>query len=385
MGTLQDQSGRPCILIVEREFYTNERQMLRGFLSVAAEQDWMVLRTFEHSMIAIRMEEWDVDAVVVGSTSAVSLPDSVLQGLPVIGMNVSPDVRKIPCARPDDTAIGVLAAQHLLSKGFTNFSTFSFDDSRWVSDRIGGFARTIRAGDGKLVSAGRCATDQSDLFPSIRDWLRSLPKGTAIFACCDSWGSMLLLICRTAGITVPEELVVLGVDDDDLVCETSQPYLSSIRVPWQEVGRATARLVRQALDNQRTGQQDICVAPLGVVERRSTDFTTAGHPAVAHALRYLHDHADQPLSVDAVVDHVITSRRWLEQAFRKYLGRTILQEIRRVHLDRARYLLATTGMAMPVIAQNCGFGSSVSRFSRTFHQQEGMTPSDYRRRFSLRK
>ena len=110
-----------------------------------------------------------------------------------------------------------------------------------------------------------------------------------------------------------------------------------------------------------------------------------GHPIIAQALTYMRDRAHESVSVAEVVEHVTANRRWLERAFRSYLGRSILQEIRRAQIDRARHLLVTSRLAIPAIARGCGFGRAAARFTRSFHKEEGMTPTQYRRQFALRR
>jgi LacI family transcriptional regulator len=245
----------------------------------------------------------------------------------------------------------------------------------------------VTAGGGRIVDPLYLdgANTQLSLDEQAAKWLRSLPKGTAVLATCDEWGAILVLACRLAGVAVPEDVAVIGVDDDDLVCEMCQPHMSSVRIPWQEIGRTAARMVESVLRTDKNPMKIIRLPPSGVVERRSTELLAAGHPVVVQALRYLRSQAHEPINVEDVVHQVTANRRWLERAFRTYLGRSILQEIRRAHMDRARHLLATTRLPMTAVAHSCGFGSAIARFSRTFNKDVGMTPSAYRRKFSLNR
>lgn len=383
---MQTKSIQPRILLAYNSNGHADRQMFRGFHMIAGEQNWLVLHVQSSDGISATVGKWDPHVVVVGSGPFANWPAETWAGRPLIGMNVNSPGRQIASVRPDDSAIGAAAANHLLAKGFKIFSTFMIGGQYpWAIERTDGFSKTIQAHAGKIVSTHVFSESQADLLSKqgMGQWARSLPKGTAVLAPCDDWAATLILSCRIAGVDVPDELAVMGVDDDDLVCEMCQPHLSSVRIPWQEIGRATAHLVEGVLRTGHCPTNGTLLAPAGIIERRSTELTAVDHPVVAQALRYLRSRAYEPMQVGDVVNHVVTNRRWLERAFRRYLGRTILQEIQRAHMDRARHLLATTALPMPSVARGSGFGHSTARFSHSFHKEVGMTPTEYRRKFSL--
>jgi LacI family transcriptional regulator len=386
---------QPRVLLAMRSFSHSERQMLRGFHAIAGERNWLVMMVEPIKSVPVAVRTWHPDVCVVGPAPARAMPSSFWTGRLVVGMNVHPTLRqfKVPSLRPDDPAIGKLAAEHLLAKGYRNFAAMMLDRFPWAIDRIEAFENTARKLGGQVHRRGEFSFEQAMASGNFEQamaggdvgkWARSLPMGTAVLTACDEWGALLSLSCRIAKIAVPEQLAIMGVDDDDLCCETCQPHLSSVRIPWEEIGRQTARLVETGLREGSIPTQSMSLPPAGVIERRSTEVLIAGHPTITQALRYIRSRAHESLEVREVVGNVVTNRRWLERAFRKHLGHTIHQEILRAQMDRARHLLATTRLRMSDVARGSGFGQATARFSRTFHQIEGVTPSAYRRNYAFR-
>jgi LacI family transcriptional regulator len=173
-------------------------------------------------------------------------------------------------------------------------------------------------------------------------------------------------------------LAVVGVDNDDLLCELARPSLSSIIVPAERIGYEAAALLERLLAAARPPRQPLLLPPAGVVARQSSDVLAGGDADVTAAVRFIRDHAHQPLGVDDVLRAVPLSRRSLERRFRALLERGVGEEIRRVHLERAKDLLVTTALSMADVAAQAGF-SSVHYLSRVFRQETGLTPTAYRR------
>lgn len=218
---------------------------------------------------------------------------------------------------------------------------------------------------------------------AVARWVRGLPRPVGIFATNDIWGVQLAEVCLRADLRVPEDVAILGVDDDDLLCEFARPALSSIAVPAQRIGYEAAREVDRLLRGVQARSRPLLFPPLGVIARRSTDILAIEDGEVAASLRFIRQHAYQPIRVTDLLRVVPTSRRSLERRFRKVLGRSILDEIRRVHVERASQLLAQTDLTLNSIAERSGF-TDAKRFSTVFRQMVGMTPSAYRRRTMTR-
>jgi LacI family transcriptional regulator len=183
-------------------------------------------------------------------------------------------------------------------------------------------------------------------------------------------------------LRIPEDLALVGADNDVLECELIFPPLSSVTIPWQEVGRNAATLVRLALGNQPIAQKRIVVSPVTVAARRSSDVLAVDDPLVASAVTWIRDHAERRLSVLMVARAVGGGRQRLERRFRRALNRTIQDEIRRAHVDVAKSLLATTRASLAEVAKKSGF-TNASLLNSAFRKETGMPPGAYRRRVQL--
>jgi LacI family transcriptional regulator len=175
-------------------------------------------------------------------------------------------------------------------------------------------------------------------------------------------------------------LAILGVDNDDLECDLSHPPLSSVHIPWRQVGYRAATLLDEMLKdrNAQTPQANL-IAPLGVVERQSTDALAISDPELSQAIRFIREHAHLQIGVDDVLEAVATARRSLEKRFRAILGRSPLDQIRHERVERAKRLLTSTDLSMSSIAEACGFATA-PWFTRTFHDLTGESPTHYRHR-----
>ena len=184
---------------------------------------------------------------------------------------------------------------------------------------------------------------------------------------------------RVAGLRVPEDIALVGVDNDTSECELMSPPLSSVPVPWTEVGQNAAKLVHRALSGKSLDAQRIVVSPLAVVARRSSDVLAVDDGLVSKAVAWIRANAERRLTVGMVVQTVKSGRQRLERAFRRVLDRTIQEEIRRSHVDVARRLLETTHVELKQIAQQSGF-TNATLLNLAFQRELGMAPGAYRRR-----
>jgi LacI family transcriptional regulator len=181
------------------------------------------------------------------------------------------------------------------------------------------------------------------------------------------------------GLRVPEDVALVGVDNDVLECELISPPLSSVMIPWQELGRHAAILVQRVLAGQSIEHQRIVVKPTGVMARRSSEILAIEDALVAKAVRWIRDHADQRLTVTMVARAVGGGRQRLERRFRAVLNRTVQGEIRRAHVERAKHLLATSRVGLTDVARQSGF-TTAALLNVAFQRELGMPPGAYRRR-----
>lgn len=205
------------------------------------------------------------------------------------------------------------------------------------------------------------------------------PNSPGVFTCNDIIAFQTAEACRLSELRVPEDVAIVGADNDDVLCELARPALSSVAVASKAVGYQAAAMLDRLLDGAPP-PPPLLLPPLGVVTRQSSDLICLPDPPVAAAVCFIREHSHMHLCVEDVLRDVPVSRRSLERRFRKFLGHGLGEEIRRVHVQRAKELLANTGLPMAEVACQSGF-SDGQQFSRVFHEETDLTPSAYRRQF----
>jgi LacI family transcriptional regulator len=232
-----------------------------------------------------------------------------------------------------------------------------------------------RAGDASVEA--RLVTDEVQLIQILKGG-GQLPKPMGIMGCNDRAALTVLDACRPLGLRVPDDIAVLGVDDDDLVQALAYPPLSTVNTARDRVGFEAAAMLERLMSNtEPNAPRVVLVAPKGVVARRSTDATAIADMDVAEAARFIHAHAGRAISVEDVARAATVSRRQLERRFRAAMGHSLLAEITRCRVDRARQLLVDTELTLDQISRAAGFASA-SYFSVVFKREAGMTPQKYR-------
>lgn len=311
------------------------------------------------------------------------LQNMTRKGIPVV--NISERQIGVGTARvlPDNIEAGRLAAAYFLEKQFTHFAYTGYDELAFSRLRHQGFEEAVKAAGFTCISQnfglGKWPRHSLDPLPEISEWLKSLPKPCAIFTHADDHARRVLSECSRMNILVPEEVAVLGCDNDEIECELSPTPISSVAFPLRRLGYEAAGMVERLLAGEEPPEGPLRLPPTGVVTRRSTDVIAVKDPIVARAVSYISGHAFEPIDVSDVVRACGASRRYLERRFNTMLGRTPKQEILRVRLGIAKRLLSETLLPMPDIAEASGFTDS-KMLSTIFSRDIGVTPSEFRRK-----
>lgn len=299
-------------------------------------------------------------------------------------VNISERLADVGTARilPDNLEVGRLAARYFMDKKFTNFAFTGVDEFAFSRLRHQGFEEEVRKA-GHFFTAqnfgtGKWPAHSMDPLPEIGEWIKSLPKPCAIFTHGDDHARSVLNECQRLKIRVPEELAVLGCNNDEIDCELSPTPLSSVVLPLRRIGYEAARMVEHLLEGGAPPKDAIRLAPTGIATRRSTDIIAVQDPMVARAISFITARASEPIDVSDVVKASGASRRYLERRFATLLGRTPKQEILRVRVAMAKRLLLETLLPMPDVAESSGFTDS-KMLSSVFMRDVGMTPSEFRR------
>ena len=358
------------------------RGILRGFMSAAHESGWTLLHYDHQSELDWLVDEWSPSAAVIGpglEREAFGRLDTAA----LVSVTVDRTEDGIASVCLDEEGIAALALEHLRAARLPYVTTFRFDESPFAEARERAFVEHAQAVGAEVVPGW----GGQDFSPNERGerpaamvaWLRALPKPCGIFTCTDSWGRVVARYAREAKLRVPEELALVGADNDVLECELISPPLSSVMIPWEELGRHAATLVRLALGSQRIAERRVVISPVAVVTRRSSDVLAVDDALVASAVAWIRKHSDRRLTVAMVARAVGGGRQRLERRFRRALDRTIQDEIRRAHVETAKEWLATTRAPMTEVAERSGF-SSASLLSVAFRREVGIPPGAYRRR-----
>ncbi len=328
-----------------------------------------------------------------GIISRASSPESAelvrQAGVATVDLNDQLPDSGLPAIRSDDAAIAQLAFDHLFERTFTNFAYFGYPIFEWSRRRRAGFAQLVEeAGHTcheyshpQRASWGHQLPSWEQEIDGVARWLKRLPKPLGLMACNDYRGAQALDACRRAGVAVPEEIAVIGVDNDPTVYELTQPPLSSVIPDAQQIGFRAAHLLADLMAGEPPSDARLDIPPLGMKTRQSTDVTAIADPVVAAALRFIRENASRGIAVEDVLNHVSVSRSVLQRLFRKHLGRTILEAIVSVRMQRVKQLLTETDLPLSAIAKRGGF-AYVEYLSAVFRRDTGLTMSAYRRQFS---
>lgn len=325
------------------------------------------------------LAEWDGDGVIARIETPRIARAVVKCGLPTVDLSAARLVPTVPWVETDDAEIAHIAAEHLIERGFKHFGYCGDARFNWSVWREGFFSDELRkAGhDCHAYRGDEAVTDLDAQSRHLANWIRELPKPVGIMACYDRRGQQVLDACRNASLAVPDEVAVVGVDNDELLCELAAPPLSSVIPNTHRTGYEAAALLDRMMSGKKVTAKSHLIAPLGVAARQSTDVLAIDDREVAGAVRFIREHACEGINVSDLMGSVKLSRRVLEQRFQKLLGRTPHEEILHVRLNRVQRLLAETDLPLYLIAERAGF-EHVEYLSVAFKRELGKTPRQFR-------
>jgi len=402
------------------DFY--EHGIARGIVRFArGRSDWDLYGfgwMFQHMG---SLEGWEGDGLIARIESGRDADRLAARGLPLVdvaGAWPRPGFNQV-CN--DDAATGRLAGRHLRALGFPRFAFCGVTRVGWSRARREGFRQAVGAGTAGLPVFEESLPWWEHVHRSERleSWLAALRTPVALFACNDTAGLKLAAACRSVGLAVPRDVAILGVDNEDILCELCVPPLSSVMLDCERIGfnaaehlaalldagvahgvtrpasrgsRRAGKEPRRAGDTSRRGaprtprgsiasrDQPVRIAPREVVERASTRIVASADPLVERALTVIRSEATGGLTVTALMKATPSSRRGLETRFRAALGRSIHDEIVRVRIEKARELLRGTTLTIAAVADESGYGNA-QRFHEAFKRSSGMTPGAYRKSY----
>ncbi|HYG36707.1 MAG TPA: XylR family transcriptional regulator [Clostridia bacterium] len=367
------------------------RGICRGVANFAENrEDWLILphERPELNELPDWLKKSRVDGIIAYIPNRKLYQRISALGVPTVDVHGRCRTPLIPVIESDAQVIAALALQFFLKSGFQHlaycgYPSVFFSDQREEAFRmqavklnriahIYALPSHNRVGEDLYQFEKGTATDEAGL----ATWLRSLPKPVAILACNDIRGQQVINACREAEIRMPEEVAVLGVDNDEIICRLCRPTLSTIEPDVERIGYLAGELIAAQLEGKSVGSS-YQVPPRRVVERQSADMVVAGHPVVVSAARMIRDCDCAEISVEQICEAVGTSRSTLDKLFLTHLGRSVAGEMTRIRIQRSQSMLFNSDMPLAEIARRCGF-SSATYFCRFFKRTTGQTPDSYR-------
>jgi LacI family transcriptional regulator len=364
--------------------------LLRGIIRYSNQTDeqWVVCRmppaykkTLGLKGVIKWAKKWGANAVIGQFEASDPVELFRRNGIVAFAQDYKTKFSNIPNITGDYIGTGRMAADLYLHKGFRNFAYFGYKNVCWSDERCTGFRQRIEeAGLGdNFYLYDKQEIDNLWYYEAapLEKWLRSLPKPVAVMACDDNQGNALIEACNSAGVKIPSEISVIGVDNDEVVCTLSNPTLSSISVDIEQGGFETARMTVRMLQDPFYKGSDITLRPKRIVHRVSTSAYATTDKEVLTALQFIRQNLGKKISVEDVLEQVPLSRRILEVRFKKVIGYSIYQYISQQRISRFAELLLETNDSIQEIAYKLG-EDDAKAICRRFKELKGCTPSEWR-------
>lgn len=370
-------------------------RFLRGILNYSrSTEQWVVCKmppAYKRQLgleeVVAWAKEWRADVVIAQFDPEDDVTLFRKNGIVALAQDYIAKFDSIPNITGDYTLTGTMAADYFLSKGFKNFGFFGYNGVCWSDERCDAFRHRVEKSVGKenFYMYDRQNIDNMWYYDQsiLSDWLQSLPKPIAIMACDDNQGNILLQACEFCGLHVPFDVAIIGVDNDEILCNMSDPTMSTINVDIERGGSDTAAMVDRMVKDPSYMGEDIVLKPLGVIERLSSSVFATNDKEVLAALRFIHANVDSKIQVTDVLKNVPVSRRLLEQRFKNMTGMTIYNYISVMRMERFAQLLISSNDPISDIAARLD-EFDTKGISRRFKELKGCTPSEFRKKH-LRK
>jgi LacI family transcriptional regulator len=374
---------RVALLVETTRTYT--RDLLAGVRRYVAEHGpWSVfieLRAPDSSPPPW-LRGWDGDGILTRTFTAEMAELITATGLPAVELRSSHFNRQLPFVGMDNRLIGRAVAEHFLERGYRQFAAYSLHTERFFEERVDNFVATVAA-------AGHpCAVLPERVSDSVHDWeagqarliawLERLPRPVGIYAANDQLGVRLLDACQRAGLAVPEEVAVVGTENEETLCAFATPPLSSVRFDGAGVGYLAAGMLDRLMGGRAKPPAETLVPPKGIVVRASSDDLVITDPLVARAARLIRENATAGIAVKDLCRMLGASRSTLERRMAATLKRTPKEEILRLRFREVERLLRDTGLTIDAIAAQTGFAHS-HYLQAAFKERHGRTPGEFRR------
>ncbi len=384
MITRRRRPPRVALLVETTRTYI--RELLAGVRHyVAAHGPWscfLELRALE-SGPPLWLKNWDGDGILT-RTFTQEMADVVAStGLPAVELRATSLRSTLPFVGMDNRRIGQMVADHFFGRGYRHHAVYSLHPERVFEERVHNFVASTEARGGTCSQLPEAASDHAEDWERgqarLVKWLTTLPKPVGVFAANDQLGVRLLDACQRAGIAVPEEVAVVGAENEETLCAFASPPLTSVRFNGAAVGFAAAELLGRMMRGRFRPPSETLIAPKGIVVRGSSDEYVINDRFVAHVARFIRENATTGINVDDLCRKLNASRTTLDRRMKAALGRTPKEEILRVRFREVERLLRETDLTIDAIATQTGFAHS-HYLQAAFKTSRGETPGEFRRK-----
>lgn len=374
------------IAILVETSLNSGRQMVRGISRFARERnDWSI---YYHTgplgaLAPASLESWKGDGIIARIANSELHQRVRACHVPVVDVLGNVPDTDYPVVKCDEAAISSLVGNHFKDRGFRHIAFFGLSDEHWSIARrkeLAAFCgETLKTNLSilEVAHSDRASKVWSNYIGRIQSWIESLPKPVGIMIASDQFGPDVLAACQASGLSVPDQVSLVGVDNDLPFCEICQPQLSSVEPNHELIGYEAARTLDCILQENEEIRRSTEVAPHILHVRQSSDATALEDPALVKALRFIRNNACDPISVDDIARASGVSRSVLQRRFRSSLNQTVLESILTVRVNRAKEMLSTTSLPLPDLAERCGFRHQ-EYLGFVFKKRIGCTPGQYR-------
>lgn len=382
----------PKILVLSDYSSEYSRSLLKGVVRYSKEHgQWSFYRMplnyrelYGEDGVVKWARKWRADAAIIAQIENLEVEKLCELNIPIVFHNNSEYSNRLPNLTGNYFQGGVMAARYYLHKGFSNYAFYGTQTLNWSSERCLGFIDELKKYSYEPnIYKGEISerNDQWSYNPDeLVGWLRDLPKPVAVFCSADYFAIHITETCRLFGLAVPDVVAVLGVDDDPLICEISDPPLSSIRLDIENGGYRTAEMLHKLINGELNEPFNIIVNHTEIIERKSTERYATGNKELLAVITYIHSNFSKRITVPDLADVAHTSRRVLEKRFRLHFKNSIYQYILNLRVEKLAHLLIHTDEPLYHLAENCGF-EEPKNIARIFKKAKGITPAHYRERY----
>ncbi|MGL5938155.1 MAG: substrate-binding domain-containing protein [Phocaeicola sp.] len=365
-------------------------QLLKGILAYSNKQTpWVICRmppaykaNYGIKGVVEWANSWKADAIIGRFDNEEDVSLFKKSSIIAIAQDYKSRFKSVPNITGNYYKTGRMAAEFLLSKGFKHFAFYGYQDTVWSKERCKGFYESIA--EHGFKDSFYCYENQSiDDFwlyetSTLLNWLNSLPPSTAVMACDDNQANRMAEVCKANNIKVPNQIAIIGVDNDEMICNLSDPPLSSISHDVVRGGFEAAALIAKMKSGKQETYEDIVIEPVAIVNRLSTDFYSTTDSAIHKVLEYIHQNIAEKITVGNLLKETTLSRRLLEIRFKQVTKQTIHRYILNLKIERFAQLLLASNIPISEVAEQVGI-TNFKNLSRQFKIIKKVTPNEYRK------